>query len=304
MHYYRPTKTVYQDVFYKDNWGQTMVKKMESSLQKWKQLKEDWYTYQEIADLEQVWLHIVYNLLKSRDFKTIVSLYDIHIPYQIDLSSVLKFIKEVKPDEIIFWWDAIDCAGVSRFYKGTPEVWLTETLEEITLLRWLIKDIKDISWASKIVYLKWNHEQRLDDKIKEQPELNDVLNLEDNLSELVNEVHDYNKYYQVWNLYYIHWTYHNDAHAKKHALSYQRSVRYWHLHTCQQYCASTPINNEVVDSKSIPCLCERDPDYMKNRPSPWINWFNVAYVNEDWTFNDYTITIDKGSFIFNWKRYE
>jgi len=142
------------------------------------------------------------------------------------------------------------------------------------------------------------------EKIQNNEWLSYLLDLKERYKWLVDEWKMYNEYYKVWNLYYIHWTYHNDAHAKKHSLSYQRSVRYWHLHTSQEYCLSTPLDSEVINTKAIPCLCKKDPAYMKKRPSPWMNGFNIAYIKKDWTFNDYTIIIhDDWHFIYNWIEY-
>ncbi len=283
-----------------------MVKTMEATVKKWKVMKDEWYTYQNIADLYGMSINKVYKDLKKNNFKTIVALYDIHIPYQDDecLAPVFSFIKKCKPDEIILWWDVIDCEWISRFFKWEPEVGIMETLREIDQLKTFVKKLKSLSWASRIIYLYWNHEQRAVEKLAEFPDMKDYIDIPIQLWDLVDEYHGYNSYYKVWNLHYIHWTYHNDAHAKKHALMYQRSVRYWHLHSSQEYCLGTPVWDEVISSKSVPCLCSKDPSYMKNRPSPWLHWFNVAYINEDWTFSDYNIIINKWTFVFNWERYE
>jgi hypothetical protein len=40
--------------------------------------------------------------------KVVISLFDIHYPFNINLSPVYKFIKEVQPDEIILGGDQID----------------------------------------------------------------------------------------------------------------------------------------------------------------------------------------------------
>jgi hypothetical protein len=114
---------------------------------------------------------------------------------------------------------------------------------------------------------------------------------------------DYNEYYQVWDLYYIHWAYHNEYFAKKHMLKYLSNIRFWHLHKLQEYSMATPLTKNALSSKSIPCLCGLNPEYMRNKPSDWDNWFNICYVNPDWTFNDYNIVITNNTFIFNWKKY-
>ena len=232
--------------------------------------------------------------------KTVISLFDIHYPYNINLDPVYKFIRDNRPDEIILGWDMIDCEWVSKFFKWNPEEWLVKTIQEI---RWFEKILKElVRNKAKIIYMLWNHEYRIYEAINNTPLLNEVINIKKEYKDYIDEWVDYNKYYKVWPLYYIHWTYHNDAFAKKHALMYQKNIRMWHLHKIQEYSMATPINEKAISSKWIPCLCELNPDYMKNKPSAWDNGFNIAYIDWD-NYNDYTIVINDWWFIYNWKKY-
>ncbi len=195
--------------------------------------RDAWLTYKEIGEI--TWdpvYSIQYHLKRKRDtrFKTVISLFDLHYPYNIDISWVLNFIKEVKPNEIIFGWDMIDCNWVSKFYRGSIEEWLAETVEEIKWFKEIILNIKDASPQSKLIYLLGNHEHRIQEKIANTPTVGAIIDLKIWYDWLIDVRKEYNDYYRVWDLHYIHWTYHNDAHAKKHALMYQKDIRYWHLH--------------------------------------------------------------------------
>ncbi len=234
--------------------------------------------------------------------KTVIAIYDLHVPYQIDLTSFIEFLKDTQPDELILWWDMIDCEWVSRFYKWSTESGLYRTNKEILEFKKILKQFKKVTPKTKIVYLLGNHEYRIVEKLQENPEREKLIWLTKNLWTYIDEWRQYNEYYEVWGLHYMHWTYHNDLHSKKHALMFQRSVRYWHLHTNQEYCLATPAWEEVVSSKAVPCMSYINPDYMKNRPSPWMNWFNIAYFNDEWV-NDYNIIINNWTFIFNNKQY-
>lgn len=235
---------------------------------------------------------------------TVISLFDLHYPYHIDLSWIYRFIKDIKPDEIVFWWDMIDCQGMSwKFYRGSPEIWLAETVEEIKGFKKIIKKILKLSPQSKLVYLLGNHEHRIVEKLRDSPELWNLIDLQIAYKWLIDERIDYNGYYNVWNLYYTHWTYHNMHFAKQHVDNHWRNIRFGHLHSIQEFSKKTWIDQEFISAKSIPCLCGLNPDYMKNRPSSWSNWFHIAYINKNGTFNDYNIVITKKHFIYNWKKY-
>lgn len=239
-------------------------------------------------------------------FKLIVSLYDVHYPYNIDLTNVLKFIEDEKPDEVIFGWDAIDMEWVSKYYGRDLETWMYKTHDEIM---WFIDNvlipIKEKSPKTKIVFLDGNHEDRVWPHLAVKKEREQIIGHWHLMRDYVDVFVRYNDYYKVWHLYYIHGTYHNDWHAKKHALSYQKNIRYGHLHTLQEHALSTPVDDRVYTAKCVPCMCDLNPEYMRNSPSAWINWFNVAYVLDNDNFNDYNVVITDGKFIApNWKLYE
>ena len=70
------------------------------------------------------------------------------------------------------------------------------------------------------------------------------------------------------------------------------------MHDIQTHTIYSPIDvEEKVVAKSIGCLCELNPSYMRNKPSRWVHAFNTAYVRDDGTFNDYTTVITRGRFI-------
>lgn len=240
----------------------------------------------------------------SSNITTVISLFDLHYPYNIDLTWIYNFIKDEQPDEIIFWWDMLDCNWMSwKFYSGSPEDGLAETVEEIEGFKKIIKKILKISPQSKLVYLLGNHEHRITEKLRDSPNLGILIDLKRAYDWLISERRDYNEYYNIWKINYTHWTYHNDAHAKKHALMYQKNIRYGHLHCAQEYSLGSPVDERMISSKAIPCLCDLNPGYMKNRPSAWSNWFNIAYIDKKGNFNDYTIIIVNNHFIYNWKKY-
>jgi predicted MPP superfamily phosphohydrolase len=97
----------------------------------------------------------------KKQFQTIISLYDLHYPYNINLKAVFEFIREKQPDEIILGGDMIDCEGISKFYRGSSESGLAETVEEIKGFKKILIHLKSLTPHSKIIYLLGNHEDRI-----------------------------------------------------------------------------------------------------------------------------------------------
>ena len=98
-------------------------------------------------------------------------------------------------------------------------------------------------------------------------------------------------------LHFTHSTYLNDFHAKKTAQNYRKCLLYGHSHDIQSYMTHSPIDaKEKILAKSIGCLCKRNPQYLEGKPNRWVNSFNVAYIREDGSFNEFDIIITGGRF--------
>lgn len=242
------------------------------------------------------------NIMAKKPFK-VVSLFDIHYWEHIDLKPVLQFIKDEQPNEIILGWDQLDLFTISKYYKWDVEEWIYKARQEILEFKKFLKQLKKASPNSWIIWLDWNHEYRIWEYVEEKPDRKHLLDYQEEYKDYIDKFFRYNEYYNVGKLYYTHWIYHNDAHSKKMAMNVERNIRYWHLHSYQVYTKVTPIDTEAHTAKCIPCLSKINPDYMKGKPNARLNWFNIAYFDKDWYFNDYDIIITNWRFIFNWKTY-
>ena len=169
-------------------------------------------------------------MARRPDIYKVVSLFDIHYWEHIDLDPILEFIRQEKPNEIILGWDQIDLFTISKYYKWDKEQGIYDAQKEIKEFKKFLKKLNKASPDARIVWLDWNHEYRLWEYMKHQPDRIKLLDYEAEYAELVDEFVRYNDFYKVGKLYYTHWIYHNDSHAKKHAVTVQRNLRYWHLH--------------------------------------------------------------------------
>ena len=121
------------------------------------------------------------------DKANIVVLSDIHIPFH-DTKAVkcaLDFVKNEHPDIVVLNGDVLDMFMLSRFTKGEGR----NPMEEITMCREFLKDLREASSNADIYYVIGNHETRLEHYVlNKAPELASLI--EDVFS--IIKVADYN----------------------------------------------------------------------------------------------------------------
>lgn len=113
-----------------------------------------------------------------------------------------------------------------------------------------------------------------------------------------------NKYYKLGHIYFTHGLYTNEFHAKKTLQNVGKNIVTGHLHTSQTYMMNMMFQKPIM-AYSMPCLCNKSPDYLKNRPANWMSGFGVLYVDtKTGYFNLYTVNIINNRFIWNGKEYK
>jgi len=234
--------------------------------------------------------------------------YPEHAPGSIDL--VKKFIKDFNPDEVIYTGDNLDMGVISHWNKDKKRKIELKRLKQdyIGFNKDILEPIeKLVGKKTKFVWLNGNHEDWAEQYIDKNPELEGIiepeicLGLEDRGYEIVR----YNKIYKLGKLNIIHGYYHNKYHADKTLGAFEESVCYGHMHSPQMQSKTKRMDsNDFHAAYGLPCLCDLAPDFMKNRPSAWINGFGVVYIMPDGSFNLYPILIINNKFIFNNTVYE
>lgn len=252
----------------------------------------------------------------SKKVTTGVFLSDIHLPFEINLSGVMAYIKDLKPDEIILGGDIIDADGTFGI-----DGWTADQVEkvgfklydrDVALLRSLLDRLHKASPKSKIVFLEGNHEERYRRPKNRYPELlKNRFNLEkDGIPDAVKHnfkwitYGDYDSFYRVGDMLFTHGTIFPDAHAKKMAMAYlPNKIVYGHIHDFQSY---TTHNGDPRKpgryAVTAGCLCGRLPDYKKGHPNKWANGF-VTWASVGGVTSAYPIMIEKWGFTVGGKRY-
>lgn len=244
--------------------------------------------------------------------KKVILLPDIHYPEHSKkcLTLVNKFIKDFNPDTIIYQGDQLDLGSISAWDKDKPLLKESKRLwkEYTDFDNDVLKVHETITKrACERVFIIGNHEYRAQRYIEKNPELEGMIEPEIylELKDRGYTVVDYNKVYKLGKLNVIHGFYYNTHHAAHTVGAFEGNVVYCHTHTSQEFTKTTPLDaSDFHTATCLPCLCNLNPEYQKNKPSSWINGFGVAYLSPDGSYSLYRIIIVNGQFVFNDKLYK
>lgn len=93
----------------------------------------------------------------------------------------------------------------------------------------------------------------------------------------------YNDYLDIGNMALTHGMWHGASHNKKHMEGVQKSVMYGHVH----HANSTSFFTRGMLKKvwSLPCMCDLNPDYIKNKDNNWSNGYATLNMKHNGNFN-------------------
>ena len=243
--------------------------------------------------------------MKKEKTQIAMALYDVHVPYQDEttIDIFCQIAKDIQPEHIVYGGDMIDCEALGRWTKETVEDGIYQTLEELLDFRNLVHDkVNEAAPNSKYYWTLGNHEFRLQEAIKDNPNRDKIIDLPNMFTGI--KFCNYNDHIKIGKLYFTHGIFHNDAHAKKHVLTYGANVLYGHLHTEQVYTMVTRGRGKAYKATSIPCACTLNPSYMKNKPNSWTNGFAIIYFDKQGHHWINIVQVINGKAIFNNKIYE
>lgn len=243
-----------------------------------------------------------------------VILPDIHHPYHNKgcMKAIFEFLKEhgKQVAYLVLLGDQMDMQSMSHWLEGKTRVLEGKRLvkEYASFNAEILTPIeKFLSPSCKKIFFIGNHEDWVSQMIDKDPvRLEGLAEVATNLKLIERgwKVIPFNGHYKLGKLTLCHGLYTNMYHAKKMVDVFSSSVLYGHTHDLQEYTKTTPINvSDVHKGKSIGCLCNVSQAYMKNRPNKWVHAFSIVYLYDKGWFNEYTINIVKGKFIWNAKLY-
>lgn len=211
-----------------------------------------------------------------------VVLSDIHFPYHDDkaLKAVYKFLEQHPINTIILNGDILDFYDVSSFDKDPDRI--NSLQKEIDLANKFFHKLRSVSPGSRIIFVKGNHEDRLERYLKKHPELYSLEALKlPNLLNLDNYCIEYrDKGFKLGSLKIIHGTivrkyagYTARAEMEKNDCSGISG----HTHRLCCFYFRTPMRDLMWAESG--CLCDLNPEYV-DCPS-WTQGFLYGMVERD-----------------------
>jgi predicted phosphodiesterase len=237
-----------------------------------------------------------------------VALFDIHYPEhdQAAINIALAFIKDFKPDVILLGGDQLQMDTISFFNKNKPKLieskrlkndykgFQAEILDRIT---------QNVSKKCKKYFLIGNHEYRIERLIENSPQHEGFIELENNLDLKDYTIVPFNTVVNIGEMYFTHGWHYNIHYAKQTVQEAQKMIFVGHAHMPQVFTAISPATCLPKQCVGVGCLCNRNPQYMENRPNAWVHQFLFWYMFEDGTFTYYTPIILNGRCVINGKVY-
>lgn len=238
-------------------------------------------------------------------------MFDLHIPENINLKGVEAyandFVKEYGCTDRVYGGDQLDLSCISH--------WNLERLRQVEGKRLKsdydqangILDRHDKIFKGQVHWLTGNHEDWVQNIYDKFPAMEGLLDIEEHLKlkERGYKVYPLNSFAKIGKLYYIHGVSTSVNHAKTTVQQVGRSVRYGHIHNVQTHTAVSPIDSkEIHRATSLPCMCNLNPPYLKNRPTNWSQGFGISFIRDNGCFQSHIIDIIGGKFIgLNGKEY-
>lgn len=240
-----------------------------------------------------------------------IAVFDLHAPEHVKplWKNILKLCADAKPDVFIFGGDNMDMQELSHWIHGRGDMRTLEGKRIKQEYQNFQRDILDplekvLKKSCEKHYMFGNHEDWAELAINQNPQGEGYWEVQNNLDLSKWKVYKYGEIVKVGKMHFIHGTYTNDSHAKKHVTTYERNIFYGHLHDFQTYTKITPVDNDPHMGMSIPCACHLNPDYMRNKPNRWLNGFLIFEINDDGTFQAHPIISTDGSFSYAGKNYK
>jgi len=234
---------------------------------------------------------------------------DIHHPYHDDkcISCLFQVIKDVKPSIFILGGDNMDFNTISYFNRNKPKLLeggrIGKDYKRFT--GDILVPLNDLLGSDcKKYFMYGNHEERVDRLIENEPKLEGLIEVENNLDLSDWVIKKYKEIITLGHMNFAHGLYYNKYHSNKTVQVFQKNIFYGHVHTHQIYTTISPIDSLPKQGVSVGCLCGRNAEYKRDEPNHWINQFMIFYLLSDGSFRYNIITILHGRCIVDGKLYD
>lgn len=237
-----------------------------------------------------------------------IAWYDIHFPEHNSnvLNIGMDFLHDFQPDYFILGGDQLHMDCISTFNHGKPRLTEGKRIDEDYkgFQHDILNPLEDLlPKRCDKYFMIGNHEYRVDRLIDAEPNFEGLIEPENKLYLDDWKIISFNESLSIGKMNFIHGIYVNKYHSFKHLSVYEDNIFYGHLHSFQVHSKTTPLVNLPKQGVSVPCMCDLNPQYMKNKPSSWNHGFLFWYMFPDGTFSYYVVNIINERVVINGKLY-
>lgn len=243
-------------------------------------------------------------------FKKYLYVADQHVPeHNIPANrAVHKLMEDIKFDGFRIVGDFMDMSPISHWNEHKRKTLETQRLKEHYIIGNVLLDEYDKRLPKNCdkVFFWGNHENWYNDLIEKMPVLEGMLNPTE---ELYLQKRGYKVYEKlnhierIGRLSVTHGVYANIHAVKKHIDEFKTNVMFFHTHRIGSRSSSSPAKEIALIGYNVGCLCDKNPEYLRNKPNKWSHGFAIVYYMPNGYFFVQNIRIIKGKFIYNGKLY-
>lgn len=250
--------------------------------------------------------------------KKYVAGYDLHFPRTnwAAFRTMLSFIKDYKPDGFIFGGDQFDNAEISHHNRNKPlykerRAYVRNQEEFDTRILTPLR--KALPSKCELTWIVGNHDDWEFQFIEEHPELDGLMDRPEALAlaERGWEIVPIGHSKRIGELNVVHGEIltgiGNQAGmypSRKAVELYAGNVLAGHTHAPQSFSKVSPVEQHKKQMAWIsPILGDINPEYIRNRPTAWVNGFTIVEVYEKGLFNCYPVVVSNGRMSYGGKVY-
>jgi len=243
-------------------------------------------------------------------FKKYLYVADQHVPeYNVPANRAIhKLMEDIKFDGFRIVGDFMDMSPISHWNEHKRKTLETQRLKEHYIIGNVLLDEYDKRLPKNCdkAYFWGNHEDWYNQLIEKLPVLEGMLNPTEelNLEKRGYKVYEKMNYIEkIGRLSVCHGVYANIHAVKKHIDEFKTNVMFFHTHRIGSRSSSSPAKEIAIIGYNVGCLCDKNPDYLRNKPNKWSHGFSIVYYMPTGYFFVQNIRIVKGKFIYNGKLY-
>ena len=247
---------------------------------------------------------------EDNKFKIYLYIADHHVPeYDVPTNKAIhKLMDDMKFDGFRIVGDYMDMSPISHWNEHKRKTLETQRLKEHYAIGNVLLDEYDKRLPKNCdkAYFWGNHEDWYNQLIEKLPVLEGMLNptTELNLIERNYKVYeDINHIEKIGRLYVTHGVYANVHAVRKHIQEFKSNVMFFHTHRIGSRTEKAVGKEIAIVGYNVGCTCNKNPDYLRNKPNAWSHGFAIVYYMPNGYFFVQNIRIIQGKFIYNGKLY-